>query len=423
MAADSLDSAFGLLGHLPEGSLVIIKDSLHASGSFLLHHYLSKLLSTSKAGNETRAAGAATNVRTLELANDSAQAEGLSKAACRVCLVAFDQTFSHYASVGRKLGTNLNAKLDEGALCFIDCVSKPYERRSNTPSKIKALVNEVLGGLNNSALKPNVHPVKEAPSASAPSDKPKPGTLQVTSQGAPSKNAQMLSSSSRKQSSQTVAPSPLTYTCPLTISDVSGARSPLQSLIDQLGASVQTFRRSEAGHEQGVTIIFDDLGGPEAACRGSASDVLALLNCSRRLRSQSGQVRLAGTVQRIQRTSIHLLVFTPAPPLNPSLLLLLRLNAREVLGKGGAPRSDGALSPDLVTVCQHIFRLRYPVRMDRQVLVHIELKFVKQNRAPQICKHDVEMLYKARTSPITILLIGSFRAATRYCFLSLHLSH
>jgi hypothetical protein len=45
----------------------------------------------------------------------------------------------------------------------------------------------------------------------------------------------------------------------------------------QLAASAQTFRQSEAGHEQGVTILFDDLGGPEAACRGSASDVRALL--------------------------------------------------------------------------------------------------------------------------------------------------
>jgi hypothetical protein len=341
MAAESLDSALGLLGHLPEGSLVIIKDSLHASGSFLLHHYLSKLLSTSKAGNETRAAGASTSVRTLELANDSAQAEALNKAACRVCLVAFDQTFSHYASVGRKLGTNLNAKLDEGVLSFIDCVSKPYEWRSNTPSKTKALVNEVSEGLHNITVKPNVHPVKEAPSASAPCEKPKPGTLEVESEGAPSKSAQMLSSSSRKQSSQPVAPSPLTYTCHLTISEVSGARSSLQSLMNQLTASVQTFRQSEAGYKRGVTILFDDLGGPEAACQGSASDVLALLNCSRRLRSQSGQVRLAGTVQRIHEASVHLLVFTTALPLNSSLLSLSGLNTREVLEEGGDHFQNG----------------------------------------------------------------------------------
>ncbi|GAQ87427.1 hypothetical protein KFL_003520060 [Klebsormidium nitens] len=244
MAADAMDTALGLLGHLPEGSLVIIKDSLAASGSFLLHHYISRLLAAPKAEKQTPTS---IDVRTEK----STAFDGrVGKVPCKVCLVAFDQKFSHFANVGRKQGVNLVANAEEGALRFVDGISKPFEWGGVLPRSTpcgavetsESLESFLEGGLQELSITGEPQSVRSA-SPSAP-------------QG--------------------------------VVKQIETSLGAVSDLSDQSEAEAKQNKRAPLA-DGGLAIVFDDLGGPEAACQGSAHEVLALLNWCRTLRSQNGE--------------------------------------------------------------------------------------------------------------------------------------
>eukprot|EP00112_Aurelia_sp_Birch-Aquarium-sp1_P019741 Seg4947.2 transcript_id=Seg4947.2/GoldUCD/mRNA.D3Y31 product="hypothetical protein" protein_id=Seg4947.2/GoldUCD/D3Y31 len=73
---------------LSQGEFILIEDN-QTDGSFLLHHFIAAYL----------------------------------KAGANICLVGFSQTLVHYASIGKKLGLNLNAARENNQLTFIDGMS------------------------------------------------------------------------------------------------------------------------------------------------------------------------------------------------------------------------------------------------------------------------------------------------------------
>jgi len=77
----------------PENSFILIKDAAPSGeGALLLHHFISYY----------------------------------SRAGCGVCLVGFEQGLDHYASVCRRMGTNLSSQLKSGDFVFVDAFTRPY---------------------------------------------------------------------------------------------------------------------------------------------------------------------------------------------------------------------------------------------------------------------------------------------------------
>jgi len=76
-----------------QGQLILLLDSIHAEGSFLLHHFLHWFLKN----------------------NDN------------VCVAALDQSLFHYFNIGKKLGVQLTQEHEKGHLSFINILSNPYE--------------------------------------------------------------------------------------------------------------------------------------------------------------------------------------------------------------------------------------------------------------------------------------------------------
>lgn len=315
MAADGLDTALGFFGQLPQGSLVIIKDSLAASGSFLLHHYISRMLAAPKAGTHAPTSVGASTIKSTVSDGGSGGAQ------CKVCLVAFDQMFSHYANVGRKQGANHVAAAQEGALRFVDGVSKAYEWGHMVPEStsgglietsegLESFLEGRLQGLSIRGMPPSV----KSASPSAPDSKAKqtPDSSRVTPpsvathsqpdlQTQPGISSTGLSHSSHKMqpSHGTALPHP-TFTCHICPPRTPRKQSPFQTLCHQISVAVSNHSSCSGAEEKqsrqaqpsagGLAIVFDDLGGPEAACQGSVRELLVLLNWCRTLQSQSGEV-------------------------------------------------------------------------------------------------------------------------------------
>eukprot|EP01027_Heterolobosea_sp_BB2_P002638 GEZU01003976.1.p1 GENE.GEZU01003976.1~~GEZU01003976.1.p1 ORF type:complete len:120 (-),score=21.88 GEZU01003976.1:158-517(-) len=81
----------------PAGKLVVIKDTLSADGSFLLHHFLNSfLLNNSPQLSQLQQLGAAPITATATTGNSTQQQFS-------ACLVSFNQTYFHYATIERKL--------------------------------------------------------------------------------------------------------------------------------------------------------------------------------------------------------------------------------------------------------------------------------------------------------------------------------
>eukprot|EP00761_Pharyngomonas_kirbyi_P007206 gb/GECH01007216.1/.p1 GENE.gb/GECH01007216.1/~~gb/GECH01007216.1/.p1 ORF type:complete len:285 (+),score=75.72 gb/GECH01007216.1/:1-855(+) len=89
--------------HLPQGQFVLIKDCLESEGSFLLFKFLQSYLSSDS-----------------EIQNTKNRNK-------KVCLVSFDNTYIHYASIAKKLGVNLDADGENGSFQFYNGLSSPYD--------------------------------------------------------------------------------------------------------------------------------------------------------------------------------------------------------------------------------------------------------------------------------------------------------
>lgn len=100
-----LEEALGWTNSPPRHTVLLIKDSVAASGSFLLHYLLNKVLASP----------------------DAAAPNPL------VIFVGLNEPFSHYNKVARKQGCNLAAFRDNGAVVFIDMlVASPIQQETCT---------------------------------------------------------------------------------------------------------------------------------------------------------------------------------------------------------------------------------------------------------------------------------------------------
>jgi len=81
--------------HIPfQGQFIVIQDALNADGSFLLQHFLTLFLESSKT----------------------------------VCFVGLEQSLFHYFNIARKLGVNLSTEYEKGRFSFINGLSQSLSR-------------------------------------------------------------------------------------------------------------------------------------------------------------------------------------------------------------------------------------------------------------------------------------------------------
>ncbi|KAH7290357.1 hypothetical protein KP509_30G044400 [Ceratopteris richardii] len=103
-----LDDVLGWGGTLPRNRVLLVKDTVAASASFLLLYLLKKILATP----------------------DSL-----------VIFVGLKEPFSHYSRIARKQGCNLAMHQDHGSLVYIDLLSKTILEHSSLPTDA-AVINE-----------------------------------------------------------------------------------------------------------------------------------------------------------------------------------------------------------------------------------------------------------------------------------------
>uniref|UniRef100_A0A8C6YJL4 Elongator complex protein 6 n=1 Tax=Naja naja TaxID=35670 RepID=A0A8C6YJL4_NAJNA len=129
----ALNELLGLSVEQPERSKLILLCATQTDASFLVHHFLSFYL----------------------------------KASCKVCFLAFVQSFSHYNSVAQKLGVNLLTAKEQNQLVFFEGLKlanqvlfsdvqksedpNPFQFISEDGSDLKRLYHFVRTSLNPSA--------------------------------------------------------------------------------------------------------------------------------------------------------------------------------------------------------------------------------------------------------------------------------
>ncbi|GBG77028.1 hypothetical protein CBR_g23354 [Chara braunii] len=117
-----LDAALNSFGPLPEGSFVLISDTVAASGEFLLHYFLQKQLAPTLTASPRRNSDWP-NDGTVNYRNTDSDG---TRDAHRVCLITLSESISHYNNVAKKLGYSLSKLLKSGQLSVIDLLSEPY---------------------------------------------------------------------------------------------------------------------------------------------------------------------------------------------------------------------------------------------------------------------------------------------------------